>query len=108
MQKINTSMPALVHANQFGGVPGRTCADMYLQMQLELERVLVGEVPDPTEPALRPPWLPRRIRGSSLIRYSPRASVSFCWMLACTRQMLAYGWPSMRQHERIFSHRSHC
>ncbi|CAE7249062.1 unnamed protein product [Symbiodinium sp. CCMP2456] len=54
LQKINTSMPELVHANQFGGVPGRTCADMYLQMQLELERVLVGEVPEPGEPDLRP------------------------------------------------------
>ena len=42
-------MPALVHANQFGGVPGRTCAGMHLQMQLQLERLLVGEVPDPTE-----------------------------------------------------------
>ena len=41
-------MPALVHA-KFGGVPGRTCAGMYLQMQLQLERLLVGEVPDPTE-----------------------------------------------------------
>ena len=54
LQKAKPFMQELVHDRQYGGVPGRTCAHMYLQMQLELERVLVGAVPEPDEPPLRP------------------------------------------------------
>lgn len=54
LQKLVPHMDDILHPQQFGGIPKRCCSDMYLQMQLELERILVGHVPDVGEPPLRP------------------------------------------------------
>ena len=52
LNKMKKHVCGMVHSNQYGGVPGRNCADMYLRIQLELERVLTEVQPDQVED----PW----------------------------------------------------